>query len=123
VTRSTPTLPWASPAGNYGRVRYYLGLGHSFNHSSMAAFRVLDRDKPLNAVLSDPGRLKGESLARWLQDAQNVVYVVWSYRTPVWWVTWDGTVYAAVDVGGQTTAKHRNLALAWAWVPTPEETL
>jgi hypothetical protein len=116
-------MPHAYPAGNYGRVRYYLGHGQSFNHSSMAAYRVPTPDWGLNSVLRDPGRLLGEDRERWLRDAQNVAYVVWSYRTPVWWVTWDGTVYAAMDVGGVTTAKHRNLALAWAWVPTSEETL
>lgn len=119
MTRSTPTLPWADSAGNYGRVRYYLSRGGSFNHSTMAAFRP---ERRLSAVLRDPGRLAGEDLARWLADAENVAYVVWSYRTPVWWVTWDGETYAAFNVGGSTTAKHRNLALAWAWVPIAEET-
>ena len=117
MTRSTPTLPYGDIAGNYGRVRYYLQRGAPFNHSTMAAFRP---ERRLPADLRDPGRLSGESRERWLRDLWNVAYVVWSYRTPVWWVTWDGRVYAAMDVGGVTTAKHRNLALAWAWKPEPE---
>lgn len=119
MTRSTPNIPDAADAGNYGRVRHYLTAGESFRHSTMAAYRVPSRG--LGAALSDPGRLGGEDFFQWLEDCQNVAYVVWSYLTPVWWVRRDGVTYAAENVGGPTTAKHRNLARAWALVPKPED--
>lgn len=113
MTRSTPNIPDAADAGNYGRVRHYLSLGESFRHSTMAAYRVPSRG--LGAALSDPGRLGGEDFFQWLRDRQSVVYVVWSYRTPVWWVTRSGRFYDAVHQVWPSAVKHR--AFASAYVP------
>ena len=53
------------------------------------------------------GRLHGEDQAQWWADVNRITYVVYSYATPIAWVTSDGTVYKVKAKFSVTTSKHQ----------------
>ena len=55
------------------------------------------------------GRLNDKERARLHADANNIVYCVHSYATPIAWVTKDGTVYRVQQRFSTTTSKHQGL--------------
>jgi hypothetical protein len=55
----------------------------------------------------DAGRLSGDDLARFEHDSQSIRYVVWSYATPIAWVTEDGTAYSVRQRFSVTTSQHQ----------------
>ena len=57
----------------------------------------------------DAGALVNEDLDRFTADAPFIDYVVRSYRTPIYWVCYDGRDYVIEEAPSKTTAGHRNL--------------
>lgn len=55
----------------------------------------------------DSGRLSGADLDQFREDMAKIVYVVWSYVTPIAWVTEDGTVYKVSQRFSVTTSQHQ----------------
>lgn len=56
------------------------------------------------------GHLAGEDREAFKRDAPHILYVVWSYSTPIAW--WTGTVrgwYAVQQKFSVTTSKHQGL--------------
>lgn len=53
------------------------------------------------------GYLRGDDLERFESDRKRIVYVVWSYWTPIGWVTDDNVGYAVKQKFSVTTTKHQ----------------
>lgn len=53
------------------------------------------------------GRLQGPDLEAWYADVNGIVYVVYSYATPIAWVTEDGRVHKVAQRFSVTTSKHQ----------------
>jgi hypothetical protein len=54
-----------------------------------------------------PGKLEGPDLATWQADRAHIVYVVWSYQTPIGWVTDAGRVHKVEQWVSRTTSTHQ----------------
>lgn len=57
----------------------------------------------------DSGRLDGEDLKAFKIDREMMTYVVYSYATPIAWVTSDGCVHYVEQKFSLTTTKHQGL--------------
>lgn len=72
----------------------------------------------VDGLLPDDGvGLVDDDLDRLLADAPFVVYVVWSYSTPIHWVTREGgreAWYTIAEPPSKTSAGHRNLCPGYA---------
>lgn len=55
----------------------------------------------------DSGRLSGVDLDKFREDMAGIVYVVWSYATPIAWVHEDGSVYRVKQKFSVTTSQHQ----------------
>ena len=55
----------------------------------------------------DAGRLSGADLDRYRADMSRIVYTVFSYATPIAWVTSDGKAYRVAQRFSVTTSKHQ----------------
>ena len=53
--------------------------------------------------------LVGDDLDRLAKDGPLITYVVWSYNTPIHWVTIDGDSYTVARPPSKTSTGHRNL--------------
>jgi hypothetical protein len=51
--------------------------------------------------------LNHDEAARWYADRPNITYAVYSYNTPIAWVTQDGTVHKVAQKFSVTTSKHQ----------------
>lgn len=63
-----------------------------------------------NGWLPGPGLLNRDERTRMEEDhgASGIVYVVWSYATPIGWVRADGEVYVVRQRFSVTTGRHRS---------------
>jgi hypothetical protein len=57
----------------------------------------------------DSGRLAGDDHEAFRADMQHMTYVVYSYATPIAWVTDDGRVHYVAQKFSVTTSKHQGL--------------
>lgn len=64
---------------------------------------------PSHVSTLDSGRLSGEDFDRFREDAPTIDYIVWSYATPIAWVTRAGTVYRVKQRFSLTTTKHQGM--------------
>lgn len=55
------------------------------------------------------GMLQGNDAARYRQDYSDIIYVVYSYSTPIAWVTKDGTIYRVQARFSVTTSRHAGI--------------
>ena len=55
----------------------------------------------------DSGRLSGNDLDRFREDLAGIVYIVFSYATPIAWVNEDGSVHKVGQRFSVTTSKHQ----------------
>lgn len=55
----------------------------------------------------ESGRLSGEDLDTFKQDASTITYIVFSYATPIAWVTRSGKVHHVAQRFSPTTSKHQ----------------
>lgn len=55
------------------------------------------------------GRLDGVDLDKFREDQHAIVFTVYSYGTPIGWVTSDGEVYRVAQRFSVTTSKHQGL--------------
>lgn len=53
------------------------------------------------------GRLQGADLEAFNRDNGSITYVVWSYATPIAWVTDDSRVHKVAQRFSVTTSKHQ----------------
>lgn len=56
---------------------------------------------------NSPGWLTGEDLAAFNRDHGSFSYVVWSYETPIAWVTDDSRVHIVQQKFSRTTSQHQ----------------
>lgn len=54
-----------------------------------------------------PGRLSGDDREQFHADRDSIVYVVWSYATPIAWKRSDGTWHKVAQKFSVTTSKHQ----------------
>lgn len=54
------------------------------------------------------GRLSGEDLNRFYQDVKGLTYAVYSYNTPIYWVS-NGEPYVVEQKFSMTTSKHQGI--------------
>lgn len=55
----------------------------------------------------DAGRLTGPDLVRFNDDCSHILYVVWSYATPIAWCTLSGRWHKVAQKFSSTTSKHQ----------------
>lgn len=76
------------------------------NHQSFDTYGALrgttDRVGPW-----DSGQLAGPDLDRYRQDMASIHYTVFSYSTPIAWVTENGTVHKVQQKFSRTTSAHQ----------------
>jgi hypothetical protein len=53
------------------------------------------------------GRLGGDDLEAFNRDNGSITYVVWSYATPIAWVTDDSRIHKVAQRFSVTTSKHQ----------------
>lgn len=58
---------------------------------------------------ADYGYLSDADLDRFIADSESIVYVVWSYSTPIAWATKDGAEYKVEQKFSMTTSKAQGL--------------
>lgn len=56
---------------------------------------------------ADSGRLTGSDLDAFKRDQGSLSYVVWSYATPIAWVTDDSRVHIVGQKFSRTTSQHQ----------------
>lgn len=54
------------------------------------------------------GRLAGADLDAWSSQYQTITYIVWSYATPIAWVTETGAVHVVAQRFSVTTSAHQS---------------
>lgn len=57
----------------------------------------------------DSGRLSGEDLERYKWDMPHIIYAVFSYSTPIAWVTSENIAYKVKQRFSVTTSKHQGV--------------
>jgi hypothetical protein len=76
--------------------------------ASREAFKGNSMYAEVNPLYGSAGRLSGDERDRFNTDSTNgLSYVVYSYATPIAWVTKDGTVYKVTQKFSVTTSKHQ----------------
>jgi hypothetical protein len=55
----------------------------------------------------DSGLLQGEDLEKFREEVHDIVYVVFSYATPIAWVKADGETYKVKQKFSMTTSQHQ----------------
>jgi hypothetical protein len=53
------------------------------------------------------GQLKGADLDAYRADQDSITYIVWSYETPIAWVTDDSRVHKVAQKFSMTTSHHQ----------------
>lgn len=59
--------------------------------------------------LGKTGKLRNPELERFYSDVNDIVYVVYSYDTPIWWELSDGSKYRVKQKFSATTSRHSGL--------------
>lgn len=79
------------------------------NHQTFNTHGALrgERDDQKRFSVWDSGRLGGEDLGKFREDLCDIVYIVFSYATPIAWVTEDGTAYRVKQKFSVTTSQHQ----------------
>lgn len=70
-------------------------------------YGALRASKEIGLSSWDSGWLTGDDLEKFHDDKLNIRYVVWSYNTPIAWVTSDGVPYRVGQKFSLTTSKHQ----------------
>ena len=89
------------------------GAGRAALNSALTAHKPFSTSGALKATEVngatrwDSGRLYGVDLDKFGEDLTQIVYIVWSYATPIAWVTRDGEVYRVKGRFSPTTSKHQ----------------
>jgi hypothetical protein len=83
-------------------------IGRHETFETYGALRGERRDPSVNRFsVWDSGRLSGNDLDRFREDLPGIVYIVFSYATPIAWVNEDGTVHRVGQKFSMTTSHHQ----------------
>ena len=91
---------------NYRQIRLALSAQDEFKGNSMRAEIVNEIDHV------SPGRLDAEETAI-LRSVHGLAYVVFSYNTPIAWVTDSGVKHIVEQRFSVTTSRQQTLVRAW----------
>lgn len=72
----------------------------------------------LDPMTGPYGRFEGDSYRRRIMGLYKPLYVVWSYQTPIAWVTWAGSIVVPDEKYSVTTTHHQGLCDTYMGVGT-----
>lgn len=76
---------------------HYIATGQEFKASALTG----------STYSLGAGRLSGAALQRFYEDVNGLTYAVYSYGTPIYWVS-NGHTYQVEQKFSPTTSKHQN---------------
>jgi hypothetical protein len=89
-----------------------IGNRQPFTTSGSLCAKTYGQVNPVTSIREgagpwDCGRLSESERDAWNADMSQIVYVVYSYATPIAWVTADGSVHRVAQKFSVTTSKHQ----------------